>query len=102
MDVETDEAHLGNGESYRLAKNKTAVGDQPRGMAKIQKHQTKEILPPKCKSVQKNKNNIRASKPFSLNLTGTCMDGPQRARFFCCDVQSGRLQSCIRPVDAAI
>ena len=34
--------------------------------------------------------------------TGTCMDGPQRARFFCCDVQSGRLQSCIRPVDAAI
>src|SRR5580704_11501969 len=46
-------------------------GDQPRGMAKIQKHQTQEILPPKCKSVQKNKNNIRASKPFSLNLTGT-------------------------------
>jgi hypothetical protein len=32
---------------------KQPIGDQLTGMAKIQKHQTKEILPPKSKSVLK-------------------------------------------------
>jgi len=46
-------------------------GDRHRGMAKAQEHQTKEILPPKCKSAQKNKITPGASQPFSLNPTGT-------------------------------
>jgi hypothetical protein len=45
-------------------------GDRLRGMAKTQEHQTKEILPPKCKSARNNKITL-ASKPFSLNPAGT-------------------------------
>jgi hypothetical protein len=41
--------------------------DQLTGMAKIQKHQTKEILPPKSKiSTKKNKNNTGLQSPFLL------------------------------------
>jgi hypothetical protein len=41
-------------------------GDQLTAMAKIQKHQTKEILPPKSKSALKNKNNTGLQSPFLL------------------------------------
>src|SRR5450755_4777838 len=41
-------------------------GDQLRREPKARNCQTKEILPPNCKSVQKNKNNSGLQSPFLL------------------------------------
>src|SRR5450631_3157080 len=41
-------------------------GDQLRREPKARNCQTKEILPPNCKSVQKNKNNSGLLSPFLL------------------------------------
>jgi hypothetical protein len=41
-------------------------GDRLRGMAKTQEHQTKEFLPPKSKSAQKNKITPGYQSPFLL------------------------------------